>query len=128
MSAPRRLACLVVALVWLASGCGSADSASPSADSTTSAVAPDSAGGGDAASVTIEGFAFEPEQLEIASGKEVVVVNKDDVAHTLTADDGSFDTGTLEGGSEGRVVVEGKGEVAYHCTFHNYMKGTFTVV
>ena len=44
-------------------------------------------------------------------------------AHTLTADDGSFDTGTLDGGRSARISVDAPGRYRYFCDIHNYMTG-----
>ena len=118
-----RLACALAAAAALAA-CGGDDgdgSAAPDAPSTEA----DPAAGSD--SVTISDFTYEPESLEVAAGTEVEVVNDDDAAHTLTADDGAFDTGDIAGGESATVTVEGSGEVPYHCTIHDYMRGTLVV-
>ena len=54
----------------------------------------------------------------------VAVTNDDGTVHTLTADDGSFDTGNLDGGAEKTITVAAPGTYAYHCDIHNYMTGT----
>lgn len=83
--------------------------------------------GGDAAAasapeVAIENFLFEPDELTVKAGTEVSVTNGDDAAHTLTASDGSFDTGNIGPGGEGSVKVP-SGEHPYICSIHPYMKG-----
>lgn len=80
-----------------------------------------------AATVTIKGFAFEPERLRVTAGAAVAVVNADDTEHTLTADDGSFDTGTVKGGGSASVTPAKAGTAGYFCEIHDYMKGTFDV-
>ena len=120
---------VLVALAFLVSaacgGGGGVDS-----EGTTSAVgAPDesSSPASDVSTVDIENFKFVPATFTVASGTKVAVVNKDDAAHTLTADDGSFDTGSIEGGDTVDLEITGSGAVPYHCTIHDYMKGTVTV-
>jgi plastocyanin len=79
------------------------------------------------AAVEIENFKFSPDNLEVAGGTTVQVTNADDVPHTLTADDGSFDTGNLAGGDSGSITVKGSGTVGYHCEIHDYMKATIEI-
>jgi plastocyanin len=52
-------------------------------------------------------------------------VTSDDTssAHTLTADDGSFGTGVLDGGMQMKITIDKPGRYAYHCDIHNYMTG-----
>jgi plastocyanin len=50
-------------------------------------------GGAARRNVTITGKQFDPRELTVAVGDEVTWVNKDDgQAHSVTADDGSFDS------------------------------------
>lgn len=73
--------------------------------------------------VSIEGFGFEPASLDVASGAEVTWTNRDPAPHTVTAEDGSFDSGTLEQGQSFSTTVEGNGPVAYRCRIHPEMTG-----
>jgi plastocyanin len=45
----------------------------------------------------------------------------------VTAEDGSFDSGTLEPGQTFSVPVQGNGPVTYRCEIHPDMVGTITV-
>ena len=51
------------------------------------------------------------------------MTNDDGAAHTLTADDGKFDTGRLDGGKQATITIDEPGTYAYHCDIHNYMTG-----
>lgn len=73
--------------------------------------------------VTIQGFAFEPETLDVAVGDTVVFTNADNAPHTGTAEDGSFDTGRLNNGQSGEITIAAAGDHAYKCNFHPAMKG-----
>ena len=53
----------------------------------------------------------------------MTVTNDDGTAHTLTADDGRFDTGDLDGGKQTTITIDKPGKYAYHCDIHNYMTG-----
>jgi len=77
--------------------------------------------------VNIEGLRFSPAELEVQAGDTVVWTNKDIVVHTATAEDGSFDSGSIEHGKSWSHRMEKAGTVDYKCTFHPTMKGTLTV-
>jgi plastocyanin len=81
----------------------------------------------DADTVTISNFAFDPGELGVTPGTEVTWTNEDPAPHTVTADDGSFDSGTLEPGQTFSVTLEGNGPVTYACQIHPDMTGTVTV-
>ena len=78
--------------------------------------------------VAIADFAFAPADVEVPAGTEVVWSNDDPTAHTVTADDGAFDSGTLDPGGTFRAVLEREGTVRYRCLIHPSMQGTITVV
>jgi uncharacterized cupredoxin-like copper-binding protein len=77
--------------------------------------------------VSIADFAFDPAELEVATGTEVTWTNDDQAPHTVTADGGAFDSGTLEPGDTFSVAVEGNGPVTYACMIHPEMTGTIVV-
>ena len=74
--------------------------------------------------VSIANFAFDPAELEVTTGTEVTWTNDDQAPHTVTADGGEFDSGTLEPGDTFSVAVEGNGPVTYACMIHPEMTGT----
>ena len=77
--------------------------------------------------ITIEGFAFSPADLTAAVGDTITVTNNDGAPHTLTADDGSFDTGRLNRGESAEITLSAAGSFPYKCAFHPNMRGTITV-
>ena len=95
-------------------------------DPEATTAATDAAQGGGMV-LTIKDFAFKPEPLVVPKGTKVKVVNEDDAAHTATADDKSFDTGTLGKGASKEITVSEAGELAYHCAIHDYMRGVIRV-
>ena len=78
--------------------------------------------------VAIADFAFAPVDVEVPAGTEVVWSNEDPTAHTVTADDGAFDSGTLDPAGTFRAVLEREGTLRYRCLIHPSMQGTITVV
>lgn len=81
----------------------------------------------DSVVVTIRDFEFSPAQVTIRPGATVVFVNAGQVAHTATADDNSWDTGTIQPGQRARHTFAAGAASAYHCAPHPFMKGTVTV-
>lgn len=78
------------------------------------------------ASLEISGFQFAA--VEVASGGQVSVSNRDSAPHTVTADDGAFDAGEVSGGSTGAFTAPGEpGTYQFHCDIHPDMSGTLTV-
>ncbi|MFJ7244409.1 cupredoxin domain-containing protein [Kitasatospora sp. NPDC098652] len=117
-----RLRCAVAgALLTLTLGaCSSSHSASPGG-----------AGGSAASSgtrITIKNFQFQPADLTVPPGQSVTVVNEDSTAHTVTADDKSFDTKTINGGASATFTAPSTpGSHPYICSIHQYMHATLTV-
>lgn len=75
----------------------------------------------------IENYGYHPDSLTVRAGTTVTVVNRDMTQHTLTANDGAFDTGTLQPGQARRLRLRRPGRFPYHCEFHAFMTGTITV-
>ena len=76
--------------------------------------------------ITIAAGSFG-EPLTVAAGTTVTVVNDSVEAHTLTADDGSFSTATLEPGASEQLTFEEPGTFPFHCQIHSSMHGSITV-
>jgi plastocyanin len=77
--------------------------------------------------IVAEGRAFTPDELTVKVGEAVAFENRDDVAHTFTADDGLFDSRAIEPGGHYGYTVPRAGELTYHCEIHPQMTGTITV-
>ncbi len=77
--------------------------------------------------VSIQDFAFSPRTVEIRVGDTVRWTNRDSVAHSATARNGSFDTGLLSDGESGSVRFTAAGTYRYICTPHPDMTGTVVV-
>lgn len=120
---------LVVTIVWGGAGaCSSDDGANEGAGASSPAATttPESTGARGTL-VTIENFAYSPPLLRADVGQEITVKNADGVAHTLTAEDRSFSTGTLDPSGSATVKPARPGTFSYFCEIHQYMKGQLTV-
>lgn len=123
---PRAL--LVAALLALAlvlalglAACGGTDEGT---DETTAI------GGGNGTATTaveIVEFSYGPDPIEVEVGDAVTWTNEDSAPHTATADDGSFDTGTLDKGKGKSVTFKEAGTFPYFCEIHPTMHGTVEV-
>lgn len=87
----------------------------------------DSAGSG-IEDVEIVEFAYQPEPVVVEVGGEVAWTNEDSAPHTATADDGSFDTGTLDKNKKSVIGFAEAGTFPYFCEIHPTMHGTVEVV
>src|SRR5215207_853394 len=82
----------------------------------------------DARSVDIGDNFFDPPDVAVEPGSTITWTNNGDEPHTVTADDGSFDSGRLNPGDSYTVAFGGQGTVTYHCEIHpDEMRGSVTV-
>jgi YVTN family beta-propeller protein len=77
--------------------------------------------------IAIASFAFVPSAISIAVGQSVIWTNRDTVPHTVTSDDGTWDSGPLQPGAVFSEKFDRPGTYAYHCSIHPFMKGTIDV-
>jgi plastocyanin len=78
--------------------------------------------------VDIVEFTYQPDPVVVQVGGKVIWQNQDTAPHTATADDGSFDTGTIEKGKIGSETFKEAGTFTYFCEIHPTMHGTVEVV
>ena len=82
---------------------------------------------GATASVSIANLSFNPATLNISKGTTVTWTNNDTVTHTVTADQGTFDSNNLSPGSTFSFTFSQAGSYPYHCKIHPSMTGTINV-
>jgi plastocyanin len=118
---------LVLTALALASCGGGGDSTSSEAESAPTET---EAGGKLERSPKVEivNFAYGPDPVRVQAGGKVIWQNMDAAPHTATADDGSFDTGTLEQGKLKSETFKEPGTYTYYCEIHPTMHGTVEVV
>jgi plastocyanin len=140
---PLLTAALVALSLGLAAcGSGGSDSTSSEAETTPPAGAEttteeaestesENAPSGEASKsekVDIVEFTYQPDPVVVQVGGKVIWQNQDTAPHTATADDGSFDTGTIEKGKIGSETFKEAGTFTYFCEIHPTMHGTVEVV
>lgn len=77
--------------------------------------------------VMIQFAAFAPNQLDVLPGETVTWMNMSERSHTVTADDGSFDSGVIVGGDSFSRRFTAPGAYPYHCAIHPGMVGEVDV-
>jgi plastocyanin len=72
---------------------------------------------------------FTPATITVVMGvnNTVVWTNDDSVPHTVTAYDGSFNSGAINPGGSYNFTFTSPGTYEYHCSYHPWMKGTVVV-
>ncbi len=87
---------------------------------------------GGTATVIIQNFAYQPQDLKIPVGTTVTWVNNDSAPHTVTANEGQFDSKLLDQGQSFSYTFDQVGTFPYYCVFHGSpgvgMTGTVTVL
>jgi plastocyanin len=131
----RIFAPLLAAGALAAAGCGDAGSTTTASSydgqaaytTTKAAKTPAPAPKAAATRVQIKDFAFQPTTIKVRVGATVSFVNEDQVAHTVTATGGAFDSGALNHGAKFSFTAKKAGKIRYVCNFHPGMTGTIQV-
>ena len=84
-------------------------------------------GGATGTEVVISNQTFAPHTLIVATGTTITWHNKDNMAHTITSNDGWFDSGQLAAGVDWTWQATKPGTYAYHCDNHPDMEGVLIV-
>lgn len=83
--------------------------------------------------VFAENFRFRPATLTITAGQSITWINMGAAVHDVTADDGSFASGSLAASTSGFPggsfvkTFDQAGTFTYHCALHPQMTGTVVV-
>ena len=72
---------------------------------------------------------YSPPTITVVLGVNSTVtwVNNDDAPHTVTANDGSFNSGNINAGQSWAHTFTTPGTYTYYCSYHPWMKGTVVV-
>ena len=82
----------------------------------------------DATAVQIANLSFAPGVVSVELGATVAWTNADSVPHTVTALDGTFDSGIFDPGGGFAWEFTAAGTFPYRCNLHPQMEGTIEVV
>jgi plastocyanin/uncharacterized membrane protein len=77
--------------------------------------------------IVMKQMRFDPQQATISPGTVVEWKNEDIFAHTVTADDGSVDSGLIPPGQSWRTTFQQPGTFRYHCGPHPNMAATLVI-
>ncbi|MCX6825412.1 MAG: cupredoxin domain-containing protein [candidate division SR1 bacterium] len=77
--------------------------------------------------IVIANFQFFPATTEISVGSKITRTNNDSSPHVILADNGSFQSTTLQQGESFSFTFNKAGTYGYICSIHGSMKGTIIV-
>ena len=77
--------------------------------------------------IDIENFAFSPSSITINVGDTIIWTNNDAASHTVTSDDGLFNSGGISQSNTWSYTFNSAGTFGYHCAPHPGMTGTVIV-
>lgn len=78
--------------------------------------------------ITIKDFKHSPSKLMVKKGTVIEITNLDSAGHTVTALDGSFNTGIIVQNQTKTLVMDKPGLFNYRCTPHPSMTGIIEVI
>ena len=79
------------------------------------------------AEVNIDNFSFSPATITVKAGTAVTWTNRDDIPHTVVANDKSFKSKVLDTGDKFTFTPTKPGTYPYFCSIHPKMTGTLIV-
>jgi plastocyanin len=120
-----RIPIFVSVIALMIAACGGSSSSAPGASSA--AASPASSAAASSNAVEMKNIAFNPTSVTVKAGDKVTWTNNDTVAHTVTLDDNSVDSGEVAAGATFANTFATAGTFAYHCKIHSVMHATVTV-
>ena len=63
---------------------------------------------------------FDPSTITISIGQKVIWINKGELDHTVTSNNGYFDSGRVHPGSRISYTFTKPGTYSYKCTLHSF--------
>jgi plastocyanin len=77
--------------------------------------------------VHIKDFAYVPDPAMVRVGDTIQFINDDQSAHTVTADDKSFDSGYMAKGDSWSYTFTKAGTIPIICIYHRFMRASIVV-
>lgn len=75
----------------------------------------------------MQDYLFSPASISVPAGTTVTWTNTGQSVHTVTADLGAFDSGTLSSGARFSHTFAAPGTFAYRCRIHSGMVASVVV-
>jgi plastocyanin len=119
-SSKALLSALALATLLLLAACGGGGSAGGGTKGIGSA-------GPTPGAIVMKDFSFQPGSIDVTAGTSVTWTNDDPEAHTVTADDNSFDSKQMASGQTFSFTFQKAGTYKYHCSIHPSMVGQVVV-
>jgi plastocyanin len=79
------------------------------------------------AEVNIDNFSFSPATITVKAGTAITWTNRDDIPHTVVADDKSFKSKVLDTGEKFTFTPTKPGTYGYFCSIHPKMTAKLVV-
>jgi plastocyanin len=117
---------LILLLTVAVVGCGGTTTTTAGGGLVTTSSGPATTVTG-GAQVDIKDLAFNPASVTVKVGETVTWTNSDSMTHTITGDNGEFDSGDIASGKTFSFTFQNPGTFAYHCSIHPSMKATIVV-
>jgi len=77
--------------------------------------------------VAMKDIKYVPADVDVKVGQKITWTNNDPVAHTVTARDDSFDSGTKQSGQTYTYTPKKAGKIDYFCEIHPNQVGSINV-
>lgn len=79
------------------------------------------------AEVKIDNFSFTPASITVAAGTTITWTNRDDIPHTVVADDKAFKSKVMDTDEKFSYTFSKPGTYPYFCSVHPKMTGKVVV-
>ena len=76
-----------------------------------------------AQTIEITKFAYSSKEITVAPGTKITWINRDEIPHTVTAKDKSFDSKALDTSDKFERTFDKEGDFDYYCSVHPFMTG-----
>lgn len=73
--------------------------------------------------ISIQKGAFTPAEVTVMQSGSLLWVNKDNLVHSVTSNDESFDSGDIQPGGSFSMTFNTIGPFPYHCKYHSTETG-----
>jgi plastocyanin len=82
---------------------------------------------GSTPTIYMKNSTFSSANIQVSTGSTVMWTNDDNKVHTVTADNGSFNSGDIQPGSNYSFTFKSVGTFAYHDSHNSSMTGVIVV-